>query len=250
MPVLLVIDVSGQAQSAAAIVKGCAAYDDRLKVAGVIVNRVGSERHRRLVVEAIEAMGVPVVGALPRDETSRCPSAISASCRRAKRRRSKRGSRRSPISSRPMSIATAFSRWLADLNLASLALGAGRGSAARTAHRARARRGLLLHLSASRARLAGGRGRDRPLLAARRRAAAVGLRLLLASGRLSGTARRAAGGGRAAFAKVSALRRDAPGAWRMRGLYGAGPEPDGRVRRRPSDGGLCSVSKPVSPSVA
>ncbi len=57
MPVLLVIDVSGQAQSAAAIVKGCAAYDERLKVAGVIVNRVGSERHRRLVVEAIEFDG-------------------------------------------------------------------------------------------------------------------------------------------------------------------------------------------------
>jgi cobyrinic acid a,c-diamide synthase len=68
MPVLLVIDVTGQAQSAAAIIKGCAAYDDRLKVAGVIVNRVGSERHRRLVVEAIEAMGISVVGALPRNE--------------------------------------------------------------------------------------------------------------------------------------------------------------------------------------
>src|SRR5579863_7638020 len=39
MPVLLVVDVSGQAQSAAAIVKGCTAYDERLKVAGVIVNR-------------------------------------------------------------------------------------------------------------------------------------------------------------------------------------------------------------------
>jgi cobyrinic acid a,c-diamide synthase len=73
MPILLVIDVSGQAQSAAAIVKGCAAYDARLKVAGVIVNRVASERHRRLVVGAIEAMGVPVVGALPRNDTIALP---------------------------------------------------------------------------------------------------------------------------------------------------------------------------------
>ena len=73
MPVLLVIDVTGQAQSAAAIVKGCAAYDERLKVPGVIVNRVASERHRRLVVEAIEAMGVPVVGALPRNDTIALP---------------------------------------------------------------------------------------------------------------------------------------------------------------------------------
>jgi cobyrinic acid a,c-diamide synthase len=73
MPILLVVDVSGQAQSAAAVVKGCASYDQRLKVAGVIVNRVGSERHCRLVVEAIEAIGVPVVGALPRDETVALP---------------------------------------------------------------------------------------------------------------------------------------------------------------------------------
>src|SRR5580692_9922433 len=73
MPVLLVVDVTGQAQSAAAIVKGCASYDERLKVAGVIVNRVASERHRRLVVEAIEAMGVPVVGTLPRNDTIALP---------------------------------------------------------------------------------------------------------------------------------------------------------------------------------
>jgi cobyrinic acid a,c-diamide synthase len=73
MPVLLVVDVTGQAQSAAAIVKGCAAYDERLEVAGVIVNRVGSERHRRLVVEAIEAMGISVVGALPRNDTIALP---------------------------------------------------------------------------------------------------------------------------------------------------------------------------------
>jgi cobyrinic acid a,c-diamide synthase len=73
MPVLLVIDVSGQAQSAAAIVKGCAAYDERVAVAGVIVNRVGSERHRRLAVEAIEAIGFPVVGALPRSDSLALP---------------------------------------------------------------------------------------------------------------------------------------------------------------------------------
>jgi cobyrinic acid a,c-diamide synthase len=73
MPVLLVIDVSGQAQSAAAVVKGCATYDERLSVAGVIVNRVGSERHRRLVVDAIEAMGIPVVGALPRNDEVALP---------------------------------------------------------------------------------------------------------------------------------------------------------------------------------
>jgi cobyrinic acid a,c-diamide synthase len=73
LPVLLVLDVSGQAQSAAAIVKGCAAYDGRLGIAGVVLNRVGSDRHRRLVTQAVEALGVPVVGALPRDEAVGLP---------------------------------------------------------------------------------------------------------------------------------------------------------------------------------
>ena len=73
LPVVLVIDVSGQAQSAAAVINGCAIYDGRVRVAGVIVNRVGSERHRRLVLEAIEAVGIPVVGALPRNDKVALP---------------------------------------------------------------------------------------------------------------------------------------------------------------------------------
>jgi cobyrinic acid a,c-diamide synthase len=67
-PVLLVIDVSGQAQTAAAIVKGCALYDPRVKIAGIILNRVGSERHRRLITDAMKTLGVAVLGALPRAE--------------------------------------------------------------------------------------------------------------------------------------------------------------------------------------
>ena len=67
-PVLLVLDVSGQSQTAAAVVKGCATYDPRISLAGVVLNRVGSARHARLASEAIEAIGVPVVGALPRSD--------------------------------------------------------------------------------------------------------------------------------------------------------------------------------------
>ncbi len=67
-PVLLIHDVSGQAQSAAAQVKGCIDYDPRIRIAGVVLNRVGSERHRRLVSDALAALGVPVLGALPRSE--------------------------------------------------------------------------------------------------------------------------------------------------------------------------------------
>jgi cobyrinic acid a,c-diamide synthase len=67
-PVVLVHDVSGQGQTAAAIVRGIAGHDSRVTMAGVVLNRVGSERHRRLAGEAIEALGMPVFGALPRDE--------------------------------------------------------------------------------------------------------------------------------------------------------------------------------------
>jgi cobyrinic acid a,c-diamide synthase len=72
-PVLLVLDVSGQAQSAAAIVKGCCVYDPRIRIAGVVINKAGSPRHTRLVREAVEALGVPVLGALPRNDRVKLP---------------------------------------------------------------------------------------------------------------------------------------------------------------------------------
>jgi cobyrinic acid a,c-diamide synthase len=72
-PVLLVHDVTGQAQSAAAILSGVARYDARIRIAGVVLNRVGSERHLRLVKDAVEATGVSVVGALTRDPTLAMP---------------------------------------------------------------------------------------------------------------------------------------------------------------------------------
>jgi cobyrinic acid a,c-diamide synthase len=68
LPVLLVLDVTGQAQSAAAIVKGCMTYDPRITIAGLILNRVGSSRHMRLAGGAIEALGVPVIGSLPKSD--------------------------------------------------------------------------------------------------------------------------------------------------------------------------------------
>jgi cobyrinic acid a,c-diamide synthase len=66
-PIVLVIDVSGQAQSAAAIALGCRLYDPRITIAGVILNKVASERHRRLVAQGMEKIGLPVLGALPRE---------------------------------------------------------------------------------------------------------------------------------------------------------------------------------------
>ncbi|MET3709885.1 cobyrinic acid a,c-diamide synthase [Sphingomonas trueperi] len=65
-PVVLVVDVSGQAQSAAATALGFARLDPRVPFAGVILNRVASPRHERLVRAGMEAAGIPVLGALPR----------------------------------------------------------------------------------------------------------------------------------------------------------------------------------------
>ncbi len=67
LPVVLVLDVSRQAQSAAAVVRGFAAHDPAVQIAGVILNRVASERHRALVADAIEAIGIPVLGSVPRE---------------------------------------------------------------------------------------------------------------------------------------------------------------------------------------
>jgi len=66
-PVLLVVDVSGQAQSAGAVALGCMRYDERIRVTGVILNKVASERHRRLACAGMERIGLPVLGALPRE---------------------------------------------------------------------------------------------------------------------------------------------------------------------------------------
>jgi len=53
LPVLLVLDVSGQSQSAAAVVRGFASHDPSIRIAGVILNQIGSERHRLLIADAI-----------------------------------------------------------------------------------------------------------------------------------------------------------------------------------------------------
>ncbi len=73
LPVLLVLDVSGQSQTAAAVAKGFATYDPAVRIAGVVLNRVGSERHRKLSTDAIEAIGLPVVGAVLRDPALTLP---------------------------------------------------------------------------------------------------------------------------------------------------------------------------------
>ncbi|MCA1455478.1 cobyrinate a,c-diamide synthase [Bradyrhizobium sp. BRP22] len=65
-PVLLVIDPSGQAQTAAAVAAGLRDFRAGVRVAGVVINRVGSSRHEQLLRQAFADSGIAVFGALPR----------------------------------------------------------------------------------------------------------------------------------------------------------------------------------------
>ncbi len=73
LPVVLVLDVARQAQSAAAVVRGFASHDPAVRIGGVILNRTASEKHRALVADAIAALGIPVFGAVPRDAALALP---------------------------------------------------------------------------------------------------------------------------------------------------------------------------------
>ncbi|WP_435838690.1 cobyrinate a,c-diamide synthase [Streptomyces albogriseolus] len=73
-PVVLVVDASAQARSVAALVHGFVSFDPEVRVGGVILNKVGSERHEVLLREALEATGVPVMGVLRRAARVETPS--------------------------------------------------------------------------------------------------------------------------------------------------------------------------------
>lgn len=73
LPVVLVVDVSKQAHSAGLAVAGLAALRPEIRVAGVILNRVGSKRHAAMASAAIEAAGFRVFGAVGRSEALALP---------------------------------------------------------------------------------------------------------------------------------------------------------------------------------
>jgi cobyrinic acid a,c-diamide synthase len=72
-PVVLVLDVSGQTETAAAIALGCAQYRNDITIAGVILNRVASPRHLALITPAFERIGIPVFGAILREDRVTLP---------------------------------------------------------------------------------------------------------------------------------------------------------------------------------
>jgi len=73
-PVVLVVDASSQGRSVAALLHGFVSYDADVRIGGVILNRVGSERHEQILREAVSALGVPVLGVLRRDARIAAPS--------------------------------------------------------------------------------------------------------------------------------------------------------------------------------
>ncbi|MER6954759.1 cobyrinate a,c-diamide synthase [Streptomyces sp. NPDC000618] len=73
-PVVLVVDASSQSRSVAALVHGFASWDPQVRVGGVILNKVASDRHEELLREALESAGVPVLGALRRAQQVSTPS--------------------------------------------------------------------------------------------------------------------------------------------------------------------------------
>ncbi|MBI2829784.1 MAG: cobyrinate a,c-diamide synthase, partial [Chloroflexi bacterium] len=74
VPVLLVVDCAKTARSIAALVRGYRDFDERVRIVGVVLNNVGSERHLKMCREAIEMYsGLPVLGHLPRREALRLP---------------------------------------------------------------------------------------------------------------------------------------------------------------------------------
>lgn len=75
-PVVFVVNADGQGASVAALVAGFARHDPRVPLAGVILNRVASSRHRALLTEAISRHlpGLPVLGAIPRDKSLALPA--------------------------------------------------------------------------------------------------------------------------------------------------------------------------------
>ncbi|MEO0542446.1 MAG: cobyrinate a,c-diamide synthase [Pseudomonadota bacterium] len=74
LPIVLVIDASRMGQSVAALVSGFQNHRTDLSIAGVILNRVGSERHHAMLARALQQLNVPILGVVPSDARLSLPS--------------------------------------------------------------------------------------------------------------------------------------------------------------------------------
>ena len=67
-PVVLVVDARAMSRSVAALVHGYSTFDPKSRVAGIVLNRVGSASHEKMLHEALRPLGIPILGVLPRNE--------------------------------------------------------------------------------------------------------------------------------------------------------------------------------------
>lgn len=73
LPVVLVVDADRQGQSIAALVSGFARFRPDVEIAGLIVNRVATTRHEQMLLAALQPLGIPVLGVLPRRDSLHLP---------------------------------------------------------------------------------------------------------------------------------------------------------------------------------
>ncbi|NET07374.1 MAG: cobyrinate a,c-diamide synthase [Symploca sp. SIO2B6] len=73
LPVLLVLDCSRLSRSVAAIAYGYKSFDPRIRIAGLVLNRIGSDRHLQLLQDALEPLQLPILGILRRQDNIKIP---------------------------------------------------------------------------------------------------------------------------------------------------------------------------------
>jgi cobyrinic acid a,c-diamide synthase len=73
LPVILVLDCSRLSRSIAAIAHGYSTFDPRIQIAGVVLNRVGSDRHLELLTDALTPLNLPILGVLRRQDSITIP---------------------------------------------------------------------------------------------------------------------------------------------------------------------------------
>jgi cobyrinic acid a,c-diamide synthase len=73
LPILLVLDCSHLSRSVAAVAQGYRSFDPRLKFAGLVLNRVGSDRHLTLLKTALQPLNLPILGVLRRQDNITIP---------------------------------------------------------------------------------------------------------------------------------------------------------------------------------
>ena len=73
-PVVLVVDARGQSHSIAPLLHGFSTFDTTIRIAGVVLNRVGSARHEQVLRQACGQAGIPVLGAIPRSDEIEVPT--------------------------------------------------------------------------------------------------------------------------------------------------------------------------------